>query len=222
MKIRENKRIGKYLNIALSPPQKKQQTENKSINKLWDKRLKVIPIVFSALGTCSKGFEKRLGEMEIRERISAVQTTKLQTSVRIFRKVLETRGNVMAVRFQCKAISKCFCEKLARSEIIIIQRKIMLGQKGKTTQKITEEISLKVLAKEGRLKRYRERVKQYKTGHSKTTKGNSTDTLGEMTRKRTNNRVQEKPNNFGVKYGNQENITTTKKKPNRLATWQKN
>ena len=30
---------------------------------------------------------------------------------------------------------------------------------------------------------------------------------GEMTRKHTNNRMQEKPNSFGLKYGNQENIT---------------
>ena len=42
----------------------------------------------------------------------------------------------------------------------------MLGQKGNTTQgKIAvqlEEINQKVLAKEGRLKRYRQRVKQYR------------------------------------------------------------
>ena len=34
---------------------------------------------------------------------------------------------------------------------------------------------------------------------------------GGMTRKHTNNWMQEKPNNFVLKYGNQENIT---KKPN--------
>ena len=33
-----------------------------------------------------------------------------------------------------------------------------------------EERNQKVLAKEGRLKRYRQRVKQYKVGNSKTTK----------------------------------------------------
>ena len=40
-----------------------------------------------------------------------------------------------------------------------------------------------------------------KTKHSKTTKENSSK-LGEMIRKYTNNRVQEKLNNSGVKYGN--------------------
>ena len=43
-----------------------------------------------------------------------------------------------------------------------------------------------------------------KTGHPKTTKENSTNKLGEMTRKHNNNRMQKKPNDFGVKYGNQE------------------
>ena len=44
---------------------------------------------------------------------------------------------------------------------------------GKITVQL-EEINQKVLAKEGRLKRYRQRVKQYRQmGHSKTTKKNS-------------------------------------------------
>ena len=33
-------------------------------------------------------------------------------------------------------------------------------------------------------------------------KENSTNKLGEMTQKHSNNRMEEKPNNFGVKYGN--------------------
>ena len=32
----------------------------------------------------------------------------------------------------------------------------------------------------------------------------------EMTRKHTNNRMQEKPNTFGLKYDNQENITKSR------------
>ena len=42
-------------------------------------------------------------------------------------------------------------------------------------------------------------------------KGKFTNKWGMITRKHTKNRMQEKPNNFGLKYGNQENIT---KKPN--------
>ena len=88
----------------------------------------------------------------------------------------------------------------------------ILGQKGNiNTRKIAiqlEEINQKVLAKEGKIKRYRERVKQYRqTGHFKTMKENSTYNLGEMTLKNTDNQMQEKLNKFGVKYNNQENNT---------------
>ena len=55
-------------------------------------------------------------------------------------------------------------------------------------------------------------------GHSNTTKENSTNKLGKMAREHTNKWMQGKLNNFGEKYGNEENIT---KKPNRLATWGK-
>ena len=41
----------------------------------------------------------------------------------------------------------------------------------------------------------------------RTTKGNSTDKQGEMAQKHTNTRMQEKPNNFGLKYSNQEKVT---------------
>ena len=84
-------------------------------------------------------------------------------------------------------------------------------------EKITiqlEEIDQKIQAKEGRLKRYRQRVKQYIHKRIlKKTKENSTKKCEEMTRKYTNNQTQEKPNDFGLKYGNQENIM---KNPNRL------
>ena len=48
---------------------------------------------------------------------------------------------------------------------------------------------------------------QIKKEHSKTTKENSTYKLREMTRTHTNNRMQKKPNDSGLKHGNQENIT---------------
>ena len=71
-----------------------------------------------------------------------------------------------------------------------------------TQEKITillEEKNQKVLTREGRLKRYRQRVNNTeKTGHSKTTKENYTNNWVEMTRKHTNNRMQEKQNDFGL------------------------
>ena len=70
-----------------------------------------------------------------------------------------------------------------------------------------------MLAKQGRLKRYRQRVKQYRQNRiSKTTKENSINNWEGVTRKHTNNRMQKKPNDFGQKYGNQ-------KKYNENAEW---
>ena len=54
--------------------------------------------------------------------------------------------------------------------------------------------------KEGRLKRYRQRVKQYRqTGNSKTMKENSISNWEESTMKHTNNQMKKKPNDFGPK-----------------------
>ena len=94
-----------------------------------------------------------------------------------------------------------------------INAETFLDKKKKATQeKITiqlVEINQKVQVKGGKLKKYQ--LIQDKTAYSKNkTKENSTNQLGEMIRTHTNNRMREKLNNFGVKYGNQENI----KKPN--------
>ena len=78
---------------------------------------------------------------------------------------------------------------------------------GKITIQL-EEINQNVLAKEGRLKRYRQRVKQNRQNRTfpKQLKEILPTSCGEMTQKHTNNRMQEKPKDFGLKYGNQENI----------------
>ena len=93
---------------------------------------------------------------------------------------------------------------------MIKQRKdagICRNRKEKTTQeKITielEEINQKVLAKEGKSKRYWQRVKQYRQNRTFHNKEHSINNWEEMTQKHTNNRMQKKPNNLGLKYGNQ-------------------
>ena len=68
-----------------------------------------------------------------------------------------------------------------------------------------EERNQKKLAREGRLKRYRDRAKQY--NQSKITKKHSTNNYKEIARIHTNNQRQKKQNNYGVKYGNEKNIT---------------
>ena len=84
-----------------------------------------------------------------------------------------------------------------------------INRKEKTTQeKLTvqlEEIHQKVLAKEGRLKRYRRRVKQYR--QNRTFQNYERKFYQQFTTiKHINSRMRKKPNGCGLKYGNQNNI----------------
>ena len=49
----------------------------------------MISIVIGALGTVSKGWERKVEELEIRGQIETIQTTALMRSARILRIVLE-------------------------------------------------------------------------------------------------------------------------------------
>ena len=52
-------------------------------------KVTVIPVIFGAIATIPKNLEKRMGEIEIRERIQADQTTALMKLVRILKEVQE-------------------------------------------------------------------------------------------------------------------------------------
>ena len=78
VKIKERKKISKYLNLI------------RELKKLWNMRVTVIPLVIGALGTVPKGLERGLVELEIRERIETIETTALLRSARILRRVQET------------------------------------------------------------------------------------------------------------------------------------
>ena len=53
-------------------------------------RVMAVPVVVGALGMILKDLEKRLEELEIRERIKTIQTTALLRLARILRRVLKT------------------------------------------------------------------------------------------------------------------------------------
>ena len=55
-----------------------------------------IPVVIGVLGTVPKGLERGLKEMEIGERNNSIQTTALLRSVRILRRILETRRDLLS------------------------------------------------------------------------------------------------------------------------------
>ena len=58
--------------------------------KLWNKKVTVISIVFGALGTVTKRLVKGLEELGIRTREGTIQITALLRSIRILRRVMES------------------------------------------------------------------------------------------------------------------------------------
>ena len=71
-----------------------QRAEKKPVKHI---RVTVIPIVVSAQGMVSEGFDKRL-ELEIKARNEIIQTTELLKSDRILWRVLETRIDLLSLR----------------------------------------------------------------------------------------------------------------------------
>ena len=74
---KEREKIEKYQDLA------------RELQKLWNVRVKVIPLVVGALGAIPKQFGKRLKDIGITAEISQVQKTVLLGTARILRKILE-------------------------------------------------------------------------------------------------------------------------------------
>ena len=85
-----------------------------------------IPIVISALGTLPKRWVKELKDLEIRRWVETIRTTAWLRSAKILRRVLETRGDMLSLRLQWKAISVSWSETLKwRPDFVIINYKKM-------------------------------------------------------------------------------------------------
>ena len=93
VKIKENEKCDKYLDLAWE------------IRNLWNMKVTVMPIVIGTLGTNSKNLVRGLLESEIEGRAETIQTTALLRSARILRRVLETWGDLLSLRFLWKTIS---------------------------------------------------------------------------------------------------------------------
>ena len=62
----------------------------------------IIPFVIGAFGTVTKGLLKSQDDLEIGGRVEAIQTTALLKTARILRRVLETWGDLLSLRFNEK------------------------------------------------------------------------------------------------------------------------
>ena len=64
-----------------------------------------IPIVIGALDTVTEGSLQGLENLEIRGPVETIQTTALLRSARKLGRVLETRGDLLSLKFQWETIS---------------------------------------------------------------------------------------------------------------------
>ena len=74
---KEMEKIEKYHDLA------------RELRKLWNMKVKVIPIIIGTLGTTPRQVKKRLEIIGIETRVKELQKTVIIHSARIFRKVLE-------------------------------------------------------------------------------------------------------------------------------------
>ena len=94
IKLKECEKKNKYLDLT---------TELEK--KLWNMQVTIIPIVIGAFGTVTKGLLKGLEDLEVGGRVETIQTTALLRMARILRRVLETWGDLLSLRLQCKTVS---------------------------------------------------------------------------------------------------------------------
>ena len=80
----ENEHIYKFMDLT---------GELKNLSKI---KMTVIPIVIDALRKIRKSLEKNISVFGNERRAEVPQTTALSRLVRIFRKVLQTKGNMLA------------------------------------------------------------------------------------------------------------------------------
>ncbi len=78
IKLKECEKRDKYLDLS------------RELKKLWNMKVKILPIVMSAFGTVTKGLLKGLEDLEVGDRVETIQTRALLKTARILRRVLET------------------------------------------------------------------------------------------------------------------------------------
>ena len=100
IKLKECETRDKYLDLE------------RELKKLWNMKVKIIPIVIGAFGTVTKWLLKGLEDLEVGGRVETIQTTALLKTARILRRILETWGDLLSLNLQWKTSSLRWCEKL--------------------------------------------------------------------------------------------------------------
>ena len=114
-KKKKKKRICKIVNFAIPADHriKLKECEKKDMHldlarelkKLWNMKKTIIPIVIGAFGSVTKRLWKGLEDLEVSGRVETIQTTVLLRTARILKRVLETWGDLLLLKFQWKTTS---------------------------------------------------------------------------------------------------------------------
>ena len=99
--INKKKRTYQLEGFADPPDHRGKIKESEKIDKYSDQA-----IVIGALGAVPQVIEKMLGELGVRGRSETLRNTALIRSARIYWRVLETRGDSLSHKIQCKTMSK--------------------------------------------------------------------------------------------------------------------
>ena len=97
--VDKKRRTCKIIDFAVSGDSRIEEKEKEKmekyqdlrgeLQKIWNVRLKIIPLVVDSLGAISKQFDNRLKETGITAEVGQVQKTVLLGTARILRNVLE-------------------------------------------------------------------------------------------------------------------------------------
>ena len=93
MKLKENEKKNNYLEIA------------RELKKIWNMKVAILPIVFWAFGTVTKGLLKGQEYLKVGGREKTIQSTTLLRMARMLRRVLHTWGHFLSLKLQGKFIS---------------------------------------------------------------------------------------------------------------------
>ena len=91
--LKDSEKKDKYLDLA------------RELKMQWNMKVTIVPIVIGALGTITKRLLKGLEDLEFGGRVATVQVSALLRTTRILRRVLETWGDLLSLKLQCKTIS---------------------------------------------------------------------------------------------------------------------
>ena len=88
--LKESEKKDKYLDLA------------RELKKLWNMKVRIVPIVIGALGRITKGLLKGMEDLEVGGRVETIQTTALLRTARTLRRVLETWVDLLSLKPQWK------------------------------------------------------------------------------------------------------------------------